>query len=226
MIDELIEHVGSLEGAAGLEWVAARLGLALTDPDAPLEVRTAVVECLEARDGTQGALLLAAIVEVCPGAAAQMAEEGVSRLRQRGLQADLPSGLGEYELTGAQLEKRKRRDFYSFVLRRPGETSLEIGYFSIKRGEQRGVLYRGVLTKPMREDEANEMMDRIEDPDVDSTKAKSISAEQLAAALREASARTIEVEGNVEFELWFALRAIARALDVDFAVLPDARLYI
>lgn len=226
MTDGLIERVGSIDGPAGLEWVAARLGLSLTDMSAPLKVRNAIIESLEARDGSQGALLLAAIAHVCPGVAAEMAAPALGRLRRRGVEADIPSGLGEYEFAQAQLERRTRRDFYSFGLRRPGQESVEIGFFSTKRGKQSGVLHSGVLTKPMREADAQEMMKRIEEPGVDRSKAMPISAEELTAALREASASTTGSDETVTFELWFALRALARALDVDFAILPVPRLYI
>jgi len=226
MTDELIERVGSIDEPAGLEWVAARLGLSLTDMSMPLEVRTAIIESLEARDRSQGPMLLSAIAHVCSGEAAEMAAPAVGRLRQRGVEAHLPAGLGEYEFAQAQLEKRKRRDFYSFALRRPGQESVEIGYFATGRGKQEGVLHSGVLTKPMAEDEAQALMERIEEPGVNRSKAVPISAEELAAALREASAGTTGVGQTVTFELWFALRALARALDVDFDMLPLARLYI
>jgi hypothetical protein len=221
--DELIEYVGSIEDPAGLEWVAARLGLALTDPMAPPEAPTAVIESLEARRGTQGATLLAAIAQLCPGRAVEMAGGAVERLRQRGVNPDLPQGLGEHEFGQAQLEKRKSRDFYSFSLRRRGGGTVEIGYFSTRRGRQSGVLHSGVLAKPMPEAEAEELMSRIEQPGVDPSRAMRISAEELAAALRRAAACTIRLEGNLEFELWFALAALARALEIDPAILPAAR---
>jgi len=226
MTDGLIERVGSIDGPAGLEWVAARLGLSLTDMSAPLKVRGAIIESLEARDGSQGALLLAAIAHVCPGEAAEMAAPALKRLRRRSVEADIPSGLGEYDFAQAQLERRKRRDFYSFALRRPGQESVEIGFFSTRRGKQSGVLHSGVLTKPMREADAQEMMRRIDEPGADRSKAMPISARELAAALREAAASTTGSDETVTFELWFALRALARALDVDFSILPAPRLYI
>jgi hypothetical protein len=222
LIDELIGHVGSISGPAGLEWVAARLGLSLADTSVPLQVRSGIIEALEARDGEQGAMLLAAIAVLGEGGADEMAREAVKRLREKGVEADLPSGLGEYEFVQAQLEKRRRRDYYSFALRRPGWDSVEVGFFSTRHGEQRGVMHMGVLTKPMRAEDARALMDS----GADRARTTALSAEQLADALREAAARTADIEENVTFELWFALRALARALGVDFAILPDARLYL
>jgi hypothetical protein len=83
-------------------------------------------------------------------------------------------------------------------------------------------MHMGVLTKPMRAEDARALMDS----GADRAKTTALSAEQLADALREAAARTADIEENVTFELWFALRALARALGVDFAILPDARLYL
>jgi hypothetical protein len=223
MIDELIGHAGSIDEPAGLEWVATRLGLSLADASVPRDVRYGIVEALEGREGEQGALLLAAIAQESPGEAAEMAVEGAGRLRERGVEADLPRGLGAYEFVQAQLEKRKRRDYHSFSLRRPGQDSVEVGFFSTRHGKQHGVLHAGVLTKPMPADEARALLDVDEEGGGD---AVAMSAGQLATALREASARTAKVKDNVDFELWFALRALARALDVEFAVLPAARLYL
>ncbi|MGB7587113.1 MAG: hypothetical protein WBM00_00220 [Solirubrobacterales bacterium] len=221
--DQLIEYIGSLDDAAGLEWVAAKLGLGIADPAAPSGVPAAIIESLEMRHGTQGLTLLAAIAQVCPGKAAEMAEAGAMRLRQRGIRARMPAGLGEHGLDQAQLEKRDDRIFHAFLLRRPGVGSVEIGFFSTRLGEREGTLREGMLTRPMPEDEADTIMRRIEADAQARGQGASISAEDLAMTLRRASAITIELEGYLEFELWFALKALARAVAVDQKILPAAR---
>jgi hypothetical protein len=199
-----------------LEWLALKLGVAIVDHLAPSDAPGLIIESLEARHGVQGVTILAAIAELCPREAAEAAGAALERLRRRGLGADLPAGLGEHELEEALMEERDDRDFYAFRLRRPGAQQVEIGHFIVDREEGDGVVCAGNITRPMSEDDASEIMQRIAGEE----KARPISPEELADVLRESAAHTTELEGLLEFELGFALLALARPLGIDPATFP------
>ena len=199
---------------------------ALCDPMAPAGVPELTIESLEARRGAEGATILAAIARLGSGRAVSMADAALQRLREGGLEPELPEALGERSLEEALLYALGEADLYLFRLGRPGDRCVQIGYLVIERSQGGGVLVDGTLSEPLEQDDADPLLHRLgREVGIAELRGRPISAEQLVQAIRDACDRARKLEMAVEPELWFALSVLGRALGIeaDALSLPLAR---
>ena len=192
----------------------------------PLRVSLMTIESLEARRGAEGATILAAIARLGSGREFSMADAALQRLREGGLESELPEALGERSLEEALLYAPGEADLYLFRLGRPGDRCVQIGYLVIERSQGGGVLVDGTLSEPLEQDDADPLLHRLgREVGIAELRGRPISAEQLVQAIRDACDRARKLEMAVEPELWFALSVLGRALGIeaDALSLPLAR---